>query len=256
MDEEDFLAAVEADNANLPVEEPKEPEAPEPEAAEPIAEPAPAEPAPEPANPLAPPAVEAKPDPGFVPITALLDVRDRAQKAEAELAQFRAQQKQPEPAPIPDMFEDPEGYTSALAEKFQAQLYQQSLQMSERFARNQYGSETTDAALQWAHQKCETDPYFNAQVRGSGDPVGYAVQQYQRDRIVQTVTPDDLAEFQAWKAAQAAIRAPQPVNPATPPAPPNPLPPRSLASAPSAGGVMSQVAKSDEEIFDEVIPKR
>jgi len=255
MDEEDFLAAVEADNAITPAAGPKEPAEPEPPAAEPAPEPPQGEPVADPALTVAPPVVEAKPDPGFVPITVVLDEREKRQKLEAELAQFRANQSQPKPATLPDVLEDQDAFTSALAQTFEERLYQQSLQMSERFARNQFGDEVTETAISWARAKCDTDTYFNAQVRDSGDPVGFAVREYQRDQIVQTVTPDDFAQFQAWKAAQAALQTspatPEPINP-----PPPTTPPRSLASAPSAGGIMTSVVPSEEEIFDEVMSKR
>lgn len=241
MDDEDFLAAVEADNANTPVEEPKEPaSAPEPEAApEPIA--------PEPA-PLAPPVVEAKPEPGFVPLNVVLDEREKRQKLEAENAQLRAQQAQPQPK-TPDRWEDPEGHDAFQEQKIQQALYQQNLRWSERIATSEHGAETVQKAKEWGYARCAEDPYFNAKVAASPDPIGFAVAEWQREQIASQVTPADLASFQAWKAAQAELQA-------IPPNPSPSIPPRSLASAPSAGGVMTQVDQSDEEMFAETFSRK
>jgi hypothetical protein len=172
-------------------------------------------------------APEIKPEPAHVPITALMDERDKRKAAEAKLATF---EQQPAPVQIPDQFEDPEGYTAAIQDQFEQRLYGQTLAISERFAVQQYGKETTDAALEWGRAKCAADPYFNAQVRQSSDPAGFAVQEYQRDQIASQVTPDDYQKFKAWQAAQAEI-TPQPVTPSPP------IPARSIGSIPSAGGV-------------------
>lgn len=257
MDDEDFLDAIEADNANTPVEEPKpEPETPaEPEAPTPEPEqPAPEEPAPsEPVNPLVAPVVDAKPDPGFVPISVVLDERDKRQKLEAELAKFQAQQQ---PQAIPDRWEDPEGFDAYQDQKLQAALYQQNLRWSERIAASEHGKETVDTAKAWGIERCDADPYFNAKVASSPDPIGFVVSEWKREQIASQVTPDDFAQFQAWKAAQAQLQAPAQPPPAASPTTSRTVPPRSLASAPSAGGVMTEVAQSDEEMFEETFPKR
>ncbi len=200
-----------------------------------------------------PPAEPAKPEPGFVPFAAVLDERDKRKELQAEIERMRQAQPAAQPQPIPDMFEDPQGYTQALSQTFEQQLYQQRLQMSEGFARNQHGNEATEAALAWASARCDTDPYFNAQVRASIDPVGHAVREYQRDQIASSVTPDDFAQFTAWKQAQAGL-TPAP-TPADNPSPAKP-PPRSLASAPSAGPAANEPVQSDEEIFEETFARK
>ena len=206
------------------------PEAEEPVAAEVVETP------PEPVTPevvapaeVAPEPVEAA-KPEGVPLPTFLDMRDKLKAAERRAAEAEARVT-PEPTvQIPDIFEDPEGHNAAIQAQIDARLYQQSLVMSERFAVQQYGKEATQAALEWGKAKCGSDPYFNAQVRQSNDPVGFAVQEYQRDQIANAVTPDEFQKFQAWQAAQAQI---------APPTPPNqpPIPPRSIAAIPSAGGV-------------------
>lgn len=246
MDDEDFLAAVEADNKG--VEEPKEEPAPlelteeappEPEAAQP-------EPQPEP---------EAKPEPQTAPISALLDERDKRKALEAELAQYRARQQQQQPEAVPDMFEDPDGFAAYQDQKVQAALYQQNLRWSERTATIEHGAETVSTAKDWGFQRCEADPYFNAKVAASPDPVGFVVSEWKREQIASQVTPEDLTQFQAWKAAQAQLQA-QTAQPAPTPTPSQSAPPRSLASAPSAGSVMTEPVPSDEEIFADTFARK
>jgi hypothetical protein len=252
MEDEDFLAAVEADNVNAPVAEeiveqpveaPEQVETP----AEPIEAPV------EPASPLEPPVVEHKPDPGFVPITVVLDERDKRQKLEQQLALLQAQQQ---PPAIPDQWEDPEGYAAHQDQKVQAALYQQNLRWSERIAASEHGKETVDQAKSWGIQRCDTDPYFNAKVANSDDPIGFVVSEWKREQIASQVTPDDFAQFQAWKQAQAQIQAPAPSQQAATPTPSRSVPPRSLASAPSAGGVATEPDQSDEEIFAETFSRK
>lgn len=242
MEDEDFLSEIGKDEAEA-IEQPVEPVVEE-TPAETVAEPAPAEPAAEPA----------KPEPGFVPFAAVLDERDKRKKLEQENEDLRKRTQAPvEPTPLPDMFEDPQGYTQALAQTFEQRLYQQQLQMSERFARNQHGDEVTDAALAWASARCDNDPYFNAQVRASNDPVGHAVREYQRDQIVTSVTPDDFQQFMAWKTAQTGLQQqPAPTETASPAK----HPPKSLATAPSAGSVTTEPVQTDEEIFDETFARK
>lgn len=247
--DEDFLAAVEADNIGAPVEEPK----PEP----PVEEPKQEEP------PQAdPPVLELtqtipdtpKPEPGFVPIVAMLDARDRAKAAEAELARLREQQQQA-PVQRPDPYEDPEGFSAWQEAQTAAAVYQTRLEFSDQIASIKHGEETVKAAKEWGFNKCNEDPYFNAKVAASRDPIGYVVAEYKREEIASKVTPDEFAQFQAWKTAQQQLQTTQPA-PAAAPQQTSAIPPPSLASAPSAGSILTEPVQSDEDIFKEVLPKR
>ena len=243
-DDSDFLDAIEADNKGEPVkaEEPvAEAPSPEPVIEEPAAPPAP--------EPVIEEAEAPKPEAQQVPITALLDERDKRKALEAELAQFRATQQPAEQ--VPDRWEDPEGYEAFQEQRIQTALYQQNLQWSERIATIQHGEETVSEAKKWGIERCGADPFFNAKVAASPDPVDYIVSEWKREQIASQVNPDEFKQFQAWKAAQSAIQPPP--QPAA--APSRSTPPRSLASAPSAGGIMTEVAQSDEEIFGEIFGK-
>ena len=245
MDDEDFLDALEADNERAP--EPVKVEVVEPEMAptEVVAE------TPEPALELTELAPEqTKPTEGFVPLGAVLDERDKRKALEAELAALRARTPTVQ---MPDPYEDPEGFAAANQAQVGQAMYALNLRYSERMANVEHGAETVKAAKDWGFAKCETDPYFNAKVAAAEDPIGFVVAEYRRDEIASKVNMTEFEQFQAWKTAQATITQgaqPPPLN--SPPA----IPSRSLASASSAGNILTEIEPSEEDIFGAAIPKR
>lgn len=201
-----------------------------------------AAPEPEPA-PLA--ATPAPPEPGHVPLSAVLDEREKRQALERELAELRRQHAQPQ-APALDPYEDPAAYTQQVALNIK-------LDMSEELARSKHGDELVEQAKQWAVAKFGQSPAFQQEVLSNRNPYEFAVQAYQRDQLVSQLKPDDLAAFQAWKAAQASL---QPAQLAAPAAIPQPVaaPPRSLASATSAGGA-AHVPTGEGQAFDSLFKR-
>jgi hypothetical protein len=205
----------------------------EPEAApvvETVAEPtieAPVEPAP--VEVAATPVPEVKPEPGHVPLNALLDEREKRKALEARLEQL--ERSQGPAAPDPNL--DPSGFQQYQLQSVQQALLDTRLNMSEVSAKRHYGAELTEQAKAWALEKFKASPAFYQEVIAQPDPYDHAIQAFQRDQIASQVTADDFQQFQSWKAAQAqlaATGAPAPV--ATPPT----AVPRSIASTPSAGG--------------------
>lgn len=250
MEDEDFLAAVEADNSIASTEEPVAETPPEqvekpvePETVEPLelTEKAPEQPKPE--------------ETGHAPIAALLDERDKRKAAEARLAQLEQAQQAQQTVQMPDPLEDPEGFAAAQEARVQSAMYQMNLRYSERLAVVEHGPEKVATAKAWAVAKCDADPHFNARVASSEDPVGLAVREYEREEIASKVTPSEFEQFQAWKAAQSQLQ--QQAAPAAQPNQTSPtIPKPGLASAPSAGGILTEPAQSEQDMFDEVMPKR
>lgn len=244
MDEDEDFSAVLDEDVNEPVIEApvvvEEATAPaEPAQPEPVEEPAPVAPA------------EPKPEPGYVPISAIMDERDKRQAAERELARIRATQvQQTAPAPVPDVFDDPQGFI----QHQEMGRYQDRLYFSEQLATVKHGAETVQAAKEWGIEKCASDPLFNQKLLSSQDPVGMAVQEYQREQIASQVSPDAFKEFQAWKAAQANLATQNAAAPAAQTT--RVIPPRSLASAPSAGGISTEVEQTDKEVFDDIFARK
>lgn len=202
-----------------------------------VEEVAPAAPEPEPQpSPLEPPVlnVETPKEPIMVPLAALQEVRDELKTVKSDFASYREQQvPQPATVEVPDRYEDPEGYDQHQQFQSQQRVLNVKLDLSEEMMREKHGDELVDKAKSWALEQFRSKPGFQQEVLSQRNPYGYVVQHYQRDQIAGSVTQDDFAQFQAWKAAQAN---PQPA-PAVQPAQTQELPPPSLVSAPSAGGV-------------------
>jgi hypothetical protein len=283
MGDEEFLDALEADNRAGN----NEPEAPEPKpepakAEEPKAEPkadepnrdeagrfkakeeAPAEPPaqPQPAEPVAAqptPEAPKQPDPGFVPLTAVLDERERRQKLEAELERLKAAQPQPQ-VEVPDPDRDPVGFAQFQQTEFQKILLNERLNVSERFARKEHGAEALEAAKGWAKEKFASDPLYRQQIFADADPYDRLITDYRREQLFSQVSdPKEIEEFRAWKAAQSALAQPQtpgqPAPASSPPQAPS-IPTPSLASAPSAGNVLQEPVQTDEDIFAETFARK
>jgi len=230
MSDENFLDGL---NDEAVLDLPEEAIVPE---STPVVEEAPSEPTPEP---------EAKPEPQHVPITALLDERDKRRALEEQVRVLQAAQQPQAESAAPDMFEDPDGFAA-----YQQQINQQAtlnakLDISEEMARDKFGDEEVETAKNWALQQFATRPGFQQQVLGQRNPYRYVVEQYKREQIASQVNPDDFAQYQAWKTAQSQLQATVTPTPAAPP--------KSLASAPSAGGITTEPVQSDEEMFKEVI---
>lgn len=229
---------------------PKEPATPP----EPVVEPVVAEP-----QPITPP--EPQIPPGYVPLAAVQETREKLRAAEAKLAQ---QQLPPvQPAPVitpPDRYEDPEGYEAWRDEQLEGRLFNERCNVSERFARSQHAPELVDEAKQWAVGKINSDPLFSAQLRSQPDPYGFAVSEYRKDKLFSEFKDDDFAAFQAWKASQGqpapipAPTLPPPVASVAPLTPAPPAPPRSIATAPSAGGPAA-VPTGPGQGYDGLFPK-
>ena len=157
---------------------------------------------------------------------ALLTEREKRQAAERERDEWKAKVAPPA-EPTPDQ---------AMAQQVRAV----TLTTSRKFAEKEYGKDLVSAVHDWALARCDADPAFNAQMFAVDDPYEHAVQAYNRAQIAETVkSPDDLAQFKAWKAAQSsyaeasqdkAAQSPQPIPP-----PPEAPVPRSLATAPGNG---------------------
>lgn len=168
----------------------------------------------------APPMPEGRP--GQVPISALLDERDkrqaertRADGLQNQIAAMLAQARPAEPL--------------APHEQVKQALYAQNLRASRRFAEREYGKDQIASVHDWAARQCDQDPRFNEQMRGAEDPYEAACQAFNREQILRTVKPADLAAFSAWRASQASPGAQGQ-------APPPRTPPRTLANAPGNGG--------------------
>lgn len=203
------------------------------ETPEPVAE----EPQPEPEQPQVAPQQE---EPRHVPLATFLDQRDELKRWKQEAEQLRqAQQRQQPPQQAPDPLDDPQGFAAHQERIFEQKLTEQRFQTSDVIARQQHGSEAVDAAGQWAAERAARDPSFAVAYMREAHPVDWIVQQHRKDQLLSDIGGNVDDWFTREAAKRGYVAAPSPI--AAPVAVPQqqvaPAPPRSLASAPGAGGV-------------------
>lgn len=79
--------------------------------------------------------------------------RDTERQARARLeAQLQALMAQQQPKQVPDMYADPDGYQQHQQQTVQSAVDQVRFQISEDMARDKFGDEKVNAALEWAKQ--------------------------------------------------------------------------------------------------------
>ncbi len=199
--------------------------------ASPPAEPAPAvEEQPPPADPPPPPAPVPPVEPGHVPISAMLDEREKRQAATARAEALERQLAEIQARATPAEPQAPE-------ERLQNELYALRDQTQRMSVEVDHGKAAVAEAYKWAFERCETDKAFNAQMAAQigiiGNPYQVAVEAFRQHT--------ELEEFNAWKASRNAAPAEQVATPTPTPSPtPAPPPPRSLVSAPNGGGKGAQ----------------
>lgn len=189
----------------------------------------------------APPAPKPEQSHG-IPITALLEEREKRQKYEAEIADYKrrlaayeAQQQAPQ---VPDVIEDQQGFAAYIMQQQAQQRDQLEAQFSERFARKEYGNEAVDAALAAAQQQGVVAHFTRGPDRWE------RLCEWHKSHVAQAEIGNDPAAYRARLEGElrAKIKAELEAEMGSPEARPN-APPRSLASAagtgrasPSAGG--------------------
>lgn len=217
----------EPEQAQEPVAEPEQSETGEPEAAPPVA--------------------EMKEEPHSVPITAMLDEREKRQDMQRELEQTRREMQQlqaqmrqkQEQQPAPDWFEDPAAAATYQAQQMQQQMQSQALRTSQFFAEREFGKELVDEAMSFFDQ----NPQLSQQFLGEPSPFHAAVEFFKGHKAKEEIGSDP----EAWKAEQrekiradlmAELQAQQPATPA-------PVrPPASLSKAPATSGNPNETAVS------------
>lgn len=214
----------------------------EPAVVEPVADTPQAEPEPQPEPQPAPeaqPAQEQQPEEPkgahHVPLAVLLDEREKRREFERKVREYEQREAAAKaaatPQVIPDPYEDPQGYQSYVQEQVQTQAFNLRAEMSGRFAEQKFGKETVEQAIAWA-QSQTADPFLGQRVQQSQSPVEFVVEQYQREQFFQNRGSDPSAQQQL--VATPGTAAPQPM--AAQPLQKPQAPPRSLATAPNAGG--------------------
>lgn len=224
---------------------------PEPEAApEPAEEPNPAQGKGE--EPAAPPAAPEEKHQA-IPISALMDEREKRQAAErrAQEIERRLQEFEAKSKPRVDFYDNPEQAIAEERTNYQRALWNERLNMSEIVARQQHGDETVSAATEAFMQAAAQNPALGMDLQRQANPYGFVVNWHKQQSILAEIGNDPAAyrerlraEIMAEQQAAAAQVAPSPTQrPAT-------VPPRSMASAPAAGSHRAAPAASPDPLFD------
>jgi hypothetical protein len=159
----------------------------------------------------APPApAQSQPPHGYVPTAALIDQRLEARqwRQRAEEAQRRVEElSKPKPEPI-DFYADPDGAFNQridpLAQKFERTISNLTLRASKAEAIAIHGKKTVDDMEAAIGNAMESGDPEIMQLRNamltSDDPVGIAMNWYQRRKVLTEVGPDPVAYREKIKA--------------------------------------------------------
>lgn len=233
---DDKLDFLDETQATEPEQDAPEAVEPEQSAPEPIAEP---EPTGEELEATPPVAAEEKPN--YIPVTALLDEREKRQKAERELEELRRWREQQErqsrqqQQPKPDFFDNPE---QAISQHVTAVKLQQSRFLAER----EFGEDLVKEAYAYFDQH----PQESQALINHPSPFHAAVEHYRRQKFLAEVNdPDKWREAERERIRQEILAEAQ----ATQPSKPN-APPPSMSKAPAAGG--NAIAPGNA--FDAMLP--
>lgn len=253
-DELEALFSDDMAEADAPAVESEAPQEPQ------VDEPAVPEPTPAPQSVETPQQPDA-PQPGFAPIAALMDERDKRKALEAELTRYRAQQ----PAEAPNFFDDPDGFAAHQQRLVDQRLAEQRFAMSDMFARQQHGAESVDMAMAWANERAQADPTFAVGYMQQQNPIDWIVRQHKQTEMLGQIGDKSLDDFirervlanpeQFGLAPLAAASAPAAVASPAPAVPPVKVPPRSLATQGSGPSDIRDVATGALAAVDAVFPQ-
>ena len=201
-----------------------------------------------------------QPPPGYIPMAALLDERDKRQKYERELETYRKQleeaRRAPPPAPI-DPITDPEGFEASINQRLERARWDAITSVSHSMALRQHGADKVKAAEEWLAGELQSNPHLWNTVQRQVDPYDFVVQQHQRTLRLAKIGDDDPESWAAkWAEQNGYVKADQQHQAApggaTPSPNQTPLPKPSLATARSAGGTAPRVPMGPGSAFDGV----
>lgn len=241
-----FDEQPEEDTVEAPSEQPEEAESASPE---------PLDAAPEPdasdagkGEPAAPPAASEERQQS-IPITALLDERDKRKRLEQEATTLRARLQEIEArnAPKPDFYDDPQAALMHQQQHFQQLLAADRVQRSHFMAVQEHGPEFVQEVIDFFN-----DPKHmpkSHEFLGHPFPMQEAIRYYRQQRAVAEIGEDPAAYRERIRQELLAEmqQAPAGIAPTKPQ-----TPPRSMATAPASGATTSRAAGS---AFDAVFPE-
>lgn len=173
-------------------------------------------------------------------LTAVMDERDKRQKAVAEAEELRqklAQYEKPEGEDV-SVFEDEKAFIEKQDRKLKDEVNNVALNMSQAFANQTFGKDAVDAATEWFKQEGIKSPALIDRYSKAELPFHEVVSMYQDEQA--RLDPD------AYKA-QVRAEVLKEVEANKPPEPDSITP--SLASKRSAGKASTNVTEDFEDIL-------
>lgn len=195
----------------------------------------------------APPAAE--PEAKHIPVTALLDEREKRQAAQREAEEARKKAKELEdrlraletPEEKPDFYTDPDAAFASRERQWEQKMLADRLRTSRFLAEREHGPELVNEAYAYFDQH----PQESQMLLQHPSPFHAAVEHYKRQKFL-----SEVQDPEAWKEQQLAKLREQLAQEAQTAVPPKPrVPPASLANAPSAGGEPKSPGTAFDQVF-------
>lgn len=200
------------------------------------------EPDPEPKGepePAAPPAAQPE-ESKHVPLTALLDERDKRKAKEQELEELRRQLAQyQQPAQKPDFYADPDAALAAAQQAAMQAAVNTKLQLSQHLAVKEFGEETVKEAYDFF----DANPHLSQGLRDHPSPYHEAVKIFKRHKAMQEIG-DDPEAYKARLMEQLRAEMEAKIAPSAPKAPPP-----SMAATPGTGSGKEPPASGFDALF-------
>jgi hypothetical protein len=227
-------------DGNLPFLDEKDDDlnaAPEPPQVEPKGEPE-----------AAPPAAVVEEKHQSIPISALLDEREKRQQAAREADDLRRQLAEYEAAkaqPKPDFYADPEAFIAKQQQAVQQALWNERLNTSEILARRAHGDDVVAAAAEAFKAAAGASPALASEFSAQPDPYGFVINWHKRQSILSQIG-DNPDAYRARIEQEVRERLLAEMQPATP-APK--APPPSMAAVPATGNSKPPPASGFDALF-------
>jgi hypothetical protein len=212
--------------------------------------------------PLAPAAPQSlQVPPGYIPIAAQLDEREKRKAAEerALALERQIQEFQSRQQPAPDLFEDPDGFRSRISQENDLREWNLRTSMSEIMAVRYYGREKVQKAIEEFQRECPPGTAYAIELRQQADPVGYVVDWHKRNEKLKAIGDSEVDDFVRRRAAELGLIPGQlqanPQQPLTAQPAPAPIIPTTIATAPSAGGMAPPVSTGPGVAFEAVFKR-
>lgn len=183
------------------------------------------------------PPVATEEKPQSIPITALLDEREKRQEAmrRAEMAERRAQELErriaaaQQPQKRPDWFEKPDEAIQYHTAPLEQRILSDKLDISETMAEDKYGAEAVAAAKAAYLQAIQEDPALHQRTLKSKHPYDEVVKWHKRQSFLSQIgdDPETWLDQQIKARMEAQVSQPSPAQ--------GNRPPPSLSKAPAAG---------------------